>query len=249
MLLRVLGTRSPYATRGKAGVGFLATINNKLVLLDCGAGTDANMSLPKELENLFVFITHLHADHYAGLSSIQYASYYFHNLGRLNDKVQIYLPLFPMRDNDYITRQKNSYCEYHDIMPGCLLKNDDFSIHASKVIHENIPSYMFSLTSGRTNIVYTGDMSYDSHDAAVEFAKNSDVLIAEASLLSKDAQKENANNHLTAIQAATIAKDANVGLLLLSHIWPEYNEDERLTEARSIFKETYIPHEGLTYGL
>lgn len=249
MLLRVLGTRSPYATKGKAGVGFLAKINNKYVLLDCGTGTDANMSLPKELENLFVFITHLHANSYAGLSSIQHASYCFHNLGRLNNKVQIYIPIFPTRDNEYIIRQKNSYCEYHDVMPGYVLENDDFSIYAGKVIHEKISAYMFRLTSGKTNIVYTGNMSYESHDNVVEFAKNADVLIAEASFLSKDAHKKEANDHLTAIQAATIAKDANVGLLLLSHIWPEYDEADILAEARNVFKETYIPHDGLTYVL
>ena len=249
MLLRVLGTRSPYATKGKAGVGFLATINNKHVLLDCGAGTDANMSLPNELENLFVFISHLHADHYAGISSIQYASYCFHNLGRLKDKVQIYLPIFPTRDNDYISRQEISYCECHDIMPGCVLKNDDFGIYAGRVIHGKIPAYMFRLTSSRRSIVYTGDMSYASHDDVVEFAKNSDVLIAEASFLSKEVQEGNKDNHLTASQAATIAKDANVRLLLLSHIWPEYSEADILSEARSVFKETYIPHDGLTYVL
>lgn len=77
----------------------------------------------------------------------------------------------------------------------------------------------------------------------VKNSKNADVLIHEATFNSeiKDA---NIYGHSTSEQAAEIAKKANVGKLLLTHISPRYNNhNEILNEAKKIFKKSYVPND------
>ena len=76
----------------------------------------------------------------------------------------------------------------------------------------------------------------------VPFAKDSDLLICESSFGSdlKDLAKEHL--HLTADQAATIAKKAKVGELILTHIGGRYEADVGSLEkdAKKIFKKVNV---------
>ncbi len=76
----------------------------------------------------------------------------------------------------------------------------------------------------------------------IDFAKDADILIHEATFESelKDIAKD--YGHTTAYQAAEIAKKANVEKLFLIHLSPRYL-DYKLIEkdARKIFKDSFVP--------
>ena len=91
-----LGTISPYTKNDMNCPGYLIKYNNKKILLDCGNGITRLLSFPNDLENLNVIITHYHKDHFGDLGALQYASYVYHNLGLLSDKIKIYIP-----ENDF----------------------------------------------------------------------------------------------------------------------------------------------------
>lgn len=56
--------------------------------------------------------------------------------------------------------------------------------------------------------------------------------------------------HSTAQQAATVARDAHVGKLLLGHYSARYDDEEGLLkEARAIFTESYLSNEGMTVAV
>ena len=56
--------------------------------------------------------------------------------------------------------------------------------------------------------------------------------------------------HSTAQQAATVARDAHVGKLLLGHYSARYDDEEGLLkEARAIFPESYLSNEGMTVAV
>ena len=76
-----LGTVSPYPKDNKNCPGFLIEYKNYKVLLDCGDGITRLLNLPNDFNNLIIIISHLHKDHYSGLSSLAYASYVYKNLG------------------------------------------------------------------------------------------------------------------------------------------------------------------------
>ena len=50
--------------------------------------------------------------------------------------------------------------------------------------------------------------------------------------------------HLTAEQAAIIAKEAGVGKLMLTHFWPEEPVEDYADEAKNIFENVVVAKEG-----
>lgn len=54
-------------------------------------------------------------------------------------------------------------------------------------------------------------------------------------------------SHSTSRQAATVAKDASVGKLVLGHFSARYqNEEKILEEAKEVFPNTLLSKEGMT---
>ncbi|MCD6542330.1 MAG: ribonuclease Z [Thermoplasmata archaeon] len=93
-------------------------------------------------------------------------------------------------------------------------------------------------------VVYTGDTK--PCNKVVEFARNADLLIHDATFLSDLEDVAIEYGHSTARQAAEIAKEANVDKLVLTHISPRYM-DERLIEkeAKEVFKNSIVARDFL----
>jgi ribonuclease Z len=88
-------------------------------------------------------------------------------------------------------------------------------------------------------IVYTGDTR--PFDGLVEFAANADLLIHDATLDDKLAEKADEDGHSTPSQAAKIAKRAKAKNLVLTHISARYEDTSMLLkQARKIFKNTLV---------
>ena len=88
-------------------------------------------------------------------------------------------------------------------------------------------------------IVYSGDTR--PHKALVDFSKDADVLIHEATFDSDLEDTSLDYGHSTARQAAMIAKQAHVKQLFLTHISPRYNDNLVLEkEAQKVFKHSYV---------
>jgi len=79
-------------------------------------------------------------------------------------------------------------------------------------------------------------------ESCYKAAENSDLLIAEATYTEKEKELAKEYKHLTAKQAAEIAKRAKVKKLILSHISQRYQGKEKiiLEEAKKTFEETEI---------
>ena len=89
-------------------------------------------------------------------------------------------------------------------------------------------------------IVFSGDTK--PIDEMINFAKDADVLIHEATFDSELKDLSSDYGHTTASQAAEIAKKADVDKLFLIHISPRYNENSVLEdEAKKIFKNSVVP--------
>lgn len=76
---------------------------------------------------------------------------------------------------------------------------------------------------------------------AVEIARNANLLLCESTYLEEHSNLALEHNHLTAKQAALIAKEANVGQLILTHFSARYlNLKPFENEARAIFPNTMV---------
>ncbi len=96
------------------------------------------------------------------------------------------------------------------------------------------------------SVVYTGDTA--PTDAVRVLSTHATVLIHEATTLAELEGQSNEWGHSSARQAATIAKDAGVGTLILTHFSSRYPDIEPLeAEARAIFPSTIAARDLMTY--
>ena len=88
-------------------------------------------------------------------------------------------------------------------------------------------------------IVISGDTR--PYKKLIEFSKNADILIHDATFDSELEDIADEYGHATAYQCGEIAKKANVERLFLTHISPRYL-DHRILEndAKRIFKNSYV---------
>lgn len=102
-------------------------------------------------------------------------------------------------------------------------------IHPDDVLGETIPG---------TKYVHVGDVGRT--DDIFEACRNADALVIEATYLQEEAELAAQFGHLTAAQAARLARDASVKTLILTHLSRRYFERDVRNEAQAIFPNTYI---------
>lgn len=242
MKLKILGTQSPYNTEGHHCPGVLITDEQIKIMLDCGSGSHSLLNLPNDLNNLSVIISHLHRDHYNDIYNLQYSSFVFYNQKRLEKPIDIYLPSNPDSIYKDVIGESNAFAKYTSINEKSNFKIGNTIVSFCRTDHP-VETYAIKVTNGNRNIVYTSDTSFSAKSKLVEFAQNADLLICESSLLKEYGFPE-INAHLTAEQAAIIARDAKVKGLVLTHFWPEEMPQKFVEEAKRIFPKVIAAEEG-----
>ena len=89
-----------------------------------------------------------------------------------------------------------------------------------------------------TRLAIVGDAG--EVESLVERVRGADALVIEATYLEQDAATARERDHLTAGQAAWLAREAGVGALYLTHISGRYDVTDILAEARRVFPETTV---------
>jgi len=240
--IKILGAHSPFCKKNQACPSYLIKKANTQILLDCGSGSHRFFNMNK-LERLQIFISHLHKDHFNDIFNYLYSSITLKNQRILKDKLKVYLPEFESDISRIIKSEPNAYADYFEIKEGIEYIVDDFKISFCKLDHSHqVEMYAIKLKTENICIIYSGDVSFASKDKLIEFSKNADMLICEASLL-KEHNFSEICAHLTASQAAEIAKCSGVKKLLLTHFWPNENKEKYLLEAKEIFDNVMLAEE------
>ena len=84
------------------------------------------------------------------------------------------------------------------------------------------------------NQIHTG------REELIDFCHEADVLVIEATYLEDEAQMAQDFAHLTARQAASLAKQAGVKHLILTHLSRRYREKDIYAEAQAIFNGAIV---------
>jgi ribonuclease Z len=100
------------------------------------------------------------------------------------------------------------------------------------------PADVLEPEESRSKLVVVGDAG--STDGLEDPARGADLLVIEASFLQRDASIARAYGHLTAAEAAALARDAGVKRLVLNHISGRYPAEEILAEAKRLFAATQV---------
>jgi ribonuclease Z len=96
--------------------------------------------------------------------------------------------------------------------------------------------------------VYCSDTAYT--ESILPFIRQCDLLYHETTFMQNMAASARDKQHSTTIEAATIAKKANVKKLLIGHFSARYDDlQPLLEEARSVFPDTIIAEDGMSISI
>jgi ribonuclease Z len=121
---------------------------------------------------------------------------------------------------------------------GALQRGDSITLPDGRVLTPD--SVLGEARPGR-RIVIAGDTA--PTDAVRILAEDADLLVHEATFLEDERERAADTLHSTALQAAELARDANVRLLALTHVSPRYFGPELAREARAVFPATIVPRD------
>jgi len=231
----------------------LIVYDNIPFIIDTGYGT--TFKLKESGINLstikYIFITHLHSDHYLDLGPLLYNAW----VAGLADQVNIYGPVginallegyWESNRFDIETRIKDEgrpdirkLVQSRDVSEGVLINNTDLEISALKNIHPPIEnSYAFRFVLGKSIVVFSGDTAYCP--ALEKFAENATYLVHEVmyppAVDEMAKRRPNAtrliasikSHHTAAEDVGRLAHIAKAKTLVLNHFVPA--DDKSLTD-------------------
>lgn len=123
-------------------------------------------------------------------------------------------------------------CDYHNLKLG-----KDFILHDGYVLKNEV---LTTEPSKSVSYAFCSDTRY--HESILPIIENVDVLYHEATFLHELKDMADYTGHTTALEAARIARKANVGKLILGHFSNRYHDLNVFTdEAREVFANTFLP--------
>ncbi len=118
---------------------------------------------------------------------------------------------------------------------GRLVRGETVTLANGTVVH---PDQVLGPSIPGAKLVFVGDAAHTYN--LVEVASDADALVIEATYLTKEEELARKYGHLTAAAAATLARQAGVRQLYLTHISRRYSGEAVLAEARAIFPQTVV---------
>ncbi|AZI69243.1 ribonuclease Z [Cloacibacterium normanense] len=125
-------------------------------------------------------------------------------------------------------------CDYHNLKRGKDIQlSDGYILKNENLTKPAEPSVSYAFCSDTRYL-----------ESIIPIIKNVDVLYHEATFLHDLKKMADYTGHTTALEAAKIARKANVKKLILGHFSNRYNDlSVFLNEACEIFPETYLPEQ------
>ncbi|WP_457616194.1 ribonuclease Z [Lutibacter sp.] len=136
--------------------------------------------------------------------------------------------------------QEIKICDYQNLKNGKDYILENGTTLENKTLTTNPPT--------PKSYAFCSDTSY--FEEIIPLIKNVSCLYHEATFLKDKETLAESTKHATALQAATIAKKANVKQLILGHFSSRYKSKEPFkTEAQEVFKNVLLAKEGETYDI
>ncbi|MDR1160809.1 MAG: ribonuclease Z [Tannerellaceae bacterium] len=250
MTLTILGSGSASPTISAFQSSQVLELAGETFLIDCGEGCQMRLvQYGFDLNQIDgIFISHAHLDHYIGLPGLFHRSW-------LQDRrrpLDLFAPravfdkLAPIFEDIY-PGFKLMMKEIEPNKPYILKRSDtnsDITVSTIPLRHDGETSGFLFEENGVKRYAYCSDTAYD--ETILPQIEGVEALYHEATYTERIGQYAATNGHSTARQAATIAKLANAGQLVIGH-YSIRNQDYKAfeKEARQIFEKTVAGYDGL----
>jgi ribonuclease BN (tRNA processing enzyme) len=206
------------------------------VWLDAGTGTFSRLQQHIAVDDVdAIVISHGHPDHFVDVIPAFYARHYG-GLGRSG--LPFYSPPGFVESASLLVSESGKDVMAEAYSFTTVRGGDEFSVgpirfFATEMTHIGVHAMGYRIEAGRSVFAYTGDTG--PCDAAVDLARDADVLLAEATY--QDAS-DIMPFHLSATQAGELAKAANAKHLILTHLTPGLDPEVSRREAAVAFDGT-----------
>jgi len=234
--LTIVGCAPAYALRpGHAASCYLVESRDEGILLDMGQGAFATLGAYREPLTLrAVVVSHLHPDHMIDLVPLRHYLRYgldrprsvaLHGPAQLRARIGALMGEAGFLDD----------LPGHDLKPGTI-ELGALRVEARPVTHA-LNSFGFRVTRAEApeeapGLVYSGDCGRP--EDILVLVRPGDTMLCEASWGSSETVAEEAA-HLTARQAAEVARDGGAARLVLTHILDAYDPEGAAVLARTVF--------------
>lgn len=241
MKLTVIGFWGGYPSKNGASAAYLLEKDGFTLMLDFGSGALSKVQQYIHITDInAVLVSHYHADHIADIGVLQHALLVENYLANKEKIVEIY----GHTENEYEFNKLN-----HDFTKAVPYKQDEvlklgpFFIRFLKTKH-SVTCYGMRITDGNSTIVYTADSAYQ--EEWIKFSRDADLLLSDTNFYA-DQNGEEAG-HMTSKEVGTIADQANVKEVILTHL-PHYgNHEQLITEAAKLYSgKITLAREGLVW--
>jgi len=139
-----------------------------------------------------------------------------------------------------VAKYKIDRCYFQNIKLGKDIALDDNKVIPNAVLSFDPPD--------PKSYAFCSDTAFS--EKIVPWIKNVDVLYHEATFLESEKRLAPKTKHATAKEAAIIAREANVGLLILGHFSTRYRSlDLFREEAKTIFSNVELAYDGKEFDL
>lgn len=227
MKLICLGVNGPYPATDGATSGYLVHHEHTCLQLDMGSGTLAALCRYTAPEKLTaVLLSHWHYDHCSDVLPLVY------RMESLMAQGVEPLPVYAPADKRSLVRQAllaSPAFRVHNVAAGDTLALSEVQVQVGVARHP-VPAVMYRLTASGRSLCYTGDTNVV--EGMVQFASGCDLLLADG--LFPEAAWGEGKPHLSAVMAAQLAKDAQAGRVVITHLNPAIDPVGLLAEARAV---------------
>ncbi|MDQ3569735.1 MAG: MBL fold metallo-hydrolase [Actinomycetota bacterium] len=222
--ITVLGCSGSYPGPDSACSGYLVRGGGVTVWLDAGSGTLANLQRHVSLHAVdAVVLSHEHPDHWSDVEGFRVAC--AHVIERTG--VPVYATagvgerLFP---------DEEAVLDWHVVTDGDEVQVGGLRLGFSRTDHPPETLAVRVDADGRS-IAYSADTGPEWSFEAL--GPDIDLALCEATYLS-DREAAGAS-HLSARQAGVMAREAGVGRLVLTHLWPVIDPEQAMVEGTAAY--------------
>lgn len=210
MKVTLIGFWGGYPEKGEATSCYLFEENDYNLLLDLGSGALAQLQNFIDLKKInSVILSHYHHDHVADIGVLQY----YKIINKQSDGYTLPIYGHGLDSEKFKTLTSKDVTVGIQYDPNEVLKLGPFTIQFLKTMHP-VDCYAMRIEASNHTVVYTADSSYMSE--FIEFSQEADLFITDSNMFeNQDGSKA---GHMSSKEVATIAKEANVKELLLSHL-------------------------------
>ena len=224
-----LGIWGGYPKANSATSSFLIEHEGFHCLFDCGSGVLSSLQNYIALDELdAVVISHYHADHIADIGSLQYSRLIQYYLGQPSSPLPIYGHAQDQEQFAKLTYKEQTLGV--EVQEHQTIEIGPFTVTFCPTIH---PVYCLAMkfTVDGKSAVFTADTEWS--DKLVSFAHQANIVFCEANLYEEHIGIS--PGHLAGSQAGTLAQQADISQLVLTHLPHHGDVNDILNEAKKTF--------------